>query len=209
MVDSFFRDVAPRPIAEDEPVTDMETPAWMGPPWHRSPGSLLLNTEIGRSDTTVILIDTLRVYDEGFVLRLTVRFADRGLRARQEVFEYLERAHGRGRQDERFAADGLRWGISFADGRTVTTQDESPWAAHGDMSDMDVPGPVLEDLGRSTVFADTWSRDFWVWPLPPAPTLRVGVEWRSRGINETVTVIETAPIIHAAACDRRLWGPPD
>ena len=142
------------------------------------------------------------------LLRLTVRIADSGTRARQRVFEYLERAHGRGQLDARFAPEGLRWGVGFADGRTVTTQDESPWARAGDLLAAEVRNPVLEGVGRPDVFMDSWSRDFWLWPLPPRPAFRVAVEWPARGIAETVTGLPSEPLLEASRRARPLWPSP-
>lgn len=204
MTESFFRDVEPRPY-DDDHLPPFDTPAWTGPPWHHAPGTVLLDHELGRSGTTVVSLDLARCFGEGVLLSVTVRVADTGRRARQRVFEYLERAHGRGWLDERFAPDGLRWGVSFADCRTVTTQDESPWAGASDVLEADVDGPVLEGQGRPAVFMDTWSREFWIWPMPPLPTLRVGVEWPARGIPETVTALDTAPLLEASRRARPVW----
>ncbi|TDX76573.1 hypothetical protein EDF35_3262 [Rathayibacter sp. PhB151] len=205
MSESFFREVEPRAHDEDDLLPPFELPAWTGPPWHRIPGTVLLEHELGRSATTVISLDLARCYDEGVLLRLSVRIADPGRRARRRVFEYLERAHGRGQLDERFAPDGLRWGVSFADGRTVTTQDESPWASTADVFEAHVDGPVLEGDGRPDVNRDTWSRDFWLWPLPPLPTLRVAVEWPARAVPETVTTLPASPFHTAAHRTRPLF----
>ncbi|MBF4462801.1 MULTISPECIES: hypothetical protein [unclassified Rathayibacter] len=205
MSESFFREVEPRPYDEDDHLPPFDLPAWTGPPWHRAPGTVLLDHELGRSDTTVVALDVARCYEEGLLLRLTVRVSDTGRRARQRVFEYLERAHGRGQLDERFAPDGLRWGVAFADGRTVTTQDESPWAGTEDVLDAEIAGPVLEGGGRPSVFMDSWSRDVWLWPLPPLPALRVAVEWSSRGIAETVTSLDVGPLLEASARSHPLW----
>lgn len=208
MAESFFREVETRQYDDDDHLAPFDVPAWTGPPWHVAPGTVLLDHELGRSDTTVVALDLARCYDEGLLLRLTVRVAETGRRARQRVFEHLERVHGRGQLDERFAPEGLRWGVSFADGRTVTTQDESPWASASDLLDTAVPGPVLEGAGRPDVFMDSWSRAFWLWPLPPLPTLRVGVEWAARGIPETVTTLDSAPLLDASRSAQPVWPVP-
>lgn len=179
-------------------------PAWMGPPWHVAPAIVALDQEVGRSPDTVVVLELARVYTAGLALRLSVRVAETGRLARQRLWGYLDRAHGRGQLDERFDPTGLRWGVRFADGRTVTTQDESPWA-RGDVTDAQVAGPVLEGLGRPQVYADGWAREFWVWPTPPAPTFEVGVEWPARGITETVTAVDAAALDAASGRAQPVW----
>lgn len=178
----------------------------MGPPWGVLPASVCVGQEIGRSSNTVILLDHARVYPEGVALRFMIRVVEQGRMARLHLFSELDRAHGRGQLDERFDPTGLRWGVRFSDGSSVTTQDESPWATHGDVTDADIRGPVLEGLGRPDVFMDAWSREFWVWPTPPAPSFEIGVEWIARGISETVTSFDSAELIAAGLRARRLWS---
>jgi hypothetical protein len=200
---SFFRPVAPRDIPDDDhPALDM--PPWMGPPWHVAPAIVALDREVGRSSDTVVSLVLARVYREGVALRLAVRVAETGRLARQRIWGYLDRAHGRGQLDERFDPTGLRWGVRFADGRTVTTQDDSPWA-RGDVTDTQVEGPVLEGLARPQGYADSWEREFWVWPTPPGATFEVGVEWTARGIPETVTELDAEALDAASARARPLW----
>ena len=69
---------------------------------------------LGRSDSTVILLDGFRCFSEEFLLRLNIRIIDAWLQARRGVFAYLNRVHGRGYLDERFKPDGLKWGIQFS-----------------------------------------------------------------------------------------------
>jgi hypothetical protein len=164
-----------------------------------------VNAEIGRSRSTVIFLDSARAYPSGLTIRLSVRMIERGRIDRHRLFNILDRAHGRGQLDERFDPTGLRWGLRFSDGSTVTTQDDSPWAAHGDITDADIHGPVLEGVGRPSVHADEWSRDFWVWPKPPAPAFEIAVEWTARDIEETITTIDSRELSAAAASARPLW----
>lgn len=203
-MDSFFRDVEVPPYDDDDHLPTF-LPEWTGPPWHWAAEPILINRELGRSDTTVILLDSVRVFPRGMLLRIVIRISDTGRRARNRVWDYLDRAHGRGQLDDRFAPAGFRWGIAYSDGRRITTQDESPWAGAQDIEGMDVAGPVLEGAGRPAVFADSWTRDFWVWPLPPLPTLQVAVEWPARDVLETLTAIDVQPLLDAAQASRPLW----
>ncbi|MDQ0734518.1 hypothetical protein [Arthrobacter agilis] len=200
----FFEEQQARPFDDDDRLPPFETPAWTGPPWHEKYGSVLLGVEIGRSTTTVVSLGAARCYQEGLAVELLVRVRETGRQARHRIFSYLERAHGRGHLDERLKPGGLRWGVAFSDGRKVTTQDESPWARVGSMEDL-VEGPVIEGLSRPVVDMDSWARYYWLWPTPPPATMLVGFEWEERGIGETLTVVDVAPLIAAGAASEPLW----
>ena len=208
MTNSFFPQVPARSYAEDDYLTPFDAPAWTGPRWHQMPVSVGAPEELGRSDSTVILLDGFRCFTEGILLRLNIRINDAGLQARRGVFAYLDRAHGRGYLDERFKPDGLKWGIQFSDGRMASTQSESPWAGSGEIETLGGDGPVIEGTGRPQVFMDSWARDFWIWPTPPPGELLIGVEWAERGISETVTRLDASPLREAALRARPLWPSP-
>ncbi len=193
---------------EDEPLFLLA--GWEGPPWRVRPGLVALSVMLGRSESTVVQVEGARVYAEGVVLRLVVRVRETGREARRRLFSSLELAHGRGRTDARLRPGGLRWGVELADGRRVTSLDESPWAGERP-ADAD-PGvwvpdhPVLEGLGRPSVWADSWSREFWLWPLPPEAHMQLVCAWTDRGLSETAVKISTAPLRHAATQAQPFWG---
>jgi len=205
VTESFFPEFVERPFDEDDYPPPFEIPAWQGPPWHQQPGVVHETRELGRSDTTVILLDGIRCFEEGFLLRLVTRINERGRQARQRTFAYLERAHGRGSLDERFKPDGLRWGIEFSTGQKATSQDDSPYPDDGNLESAEVHGPVIGGQGRPDVYMDSWTRDFWVWPTPPQGLLRIAVEWTERGIAETITTLDAEPIRAASLRSRPLW----
>ena len=207
---SFFPDVPDRPVPDDEHDSPLVSPAWQGPPWHVRPGVAALSVVVGRSPTTVVLLEGARAHPQGVVLRLVVRVRESGREARRRVFAHLELAHGCGQLDLRLPPGGLRWGVELADGRRVTTVDESPWARGlpdgADPARWSPDHPVLEGLGRPGVHADTWSRDVWLWLLPPAGRTRVVCAWTDRGIPETAVEVDPAPLREAAARAEPLWG---
>ena len=199
---SFFRSVPPLPIPDDDYEPD-NLPAWMAPPWAAVPQTVAFTAEIGRSESTVIFLDSGRAYPGGVTLRLSVRVIERGRVARHRLFNLLDRSLGRGQREERFDPTGLRWGLRFSDGSTVTTLDESPW--HGDVTDADVRGPVLDGVGRPSVYKDEWTQDFWVWPTPPAPSFDIAVQWTARNIGETITTIDACELEAASTHAGPLW----
>jgi hypothetical protein len=181
---------------------------WEGPDWHMRPGLFSLSVVLGRSSTTAVLIEGGRAYPDGVVLRLVVQLRERGREARRRVMSVLDVTHGRGQLDLELPTGGLRWGVQLADGQRVTTVDDyhPRNAAPAEWDPAWVPDrPVLAGLGRPTVWGGAWSRDVWLWPLPPPGPLRLVCAWPDRGIPETSTTVDAEPLRQAAAQAEPLW----
>ncbi len=205
---SFFPEVPDRPGVDDDHDSPIASPAWQGPPRHVRPGVAELSEIMGRSETTVVLLEGARAHPEGVVLRLVVVVRETGREARRRLSSHLERVHGRGQLDLWLPPGGLRWGVQLADGRRVTSLDESPWALlpdGADPADWTPDHPVLEGLGRPSARADTWSREVWLWPLPPPGLVRVVCAWEDRGIAETDVQVDAGPLRAAASRAEPLW----
>ena len=170
---------------------------------------MALSVELGRSESTAVLLEGARAYDAGVVLRVVVVLRDTvSFAARRRLFGQLDITHGRGNLHLSLPAGGLRWGFEFSDGRRVTTLDDSPWVELPDGVDLATwdPGhPVLEVMSRPAVFAQSWSREVWLWPLPPAGPLRAVCAWPDQEISETSTTVDTAPLRTAADHATPLW----
>lgn len=131
---------------------------------------------LGRSRSTAVLLEGVRGYPAGLVLRLVVELREPYREARRRVFSERELTHGRGQLDLMLPPGGLRWGVEYADGRRVTTlDDDSPWNASSgsDPASWTPDRPVLQGLSRPTAWGSTWSREVWLWPLPPPGPLRL------------------------------------
>jgi len=207
---SFFPPVrdggAPDTADQDEPWMGSD---WDGPDWHTRPGLCPLSVVLGQSTSTAVLIEGIRAYPAGVVLQLVVRLRERGREARRRVMSELDVTHGRGQLNLFLPRGGLRWGVELAGGARVTTADDyTPWNAQPDEWDPDwVPDrPVLTGLGRPTVWGGAWSRDVWLWPLPPTGLLRLVCSWPDRGIAETSTTVDAGPIRQAAQQATPLWS---
>jgi hypothetical protein len=206
---SFFRPVPDGPgfeTLDDAPAS--LTPTWSGPPVHEQPVPLGLFAELGRSDSTVVLIEGARVHADGVVLRLTVRVRETPRELRRRLFAELEFTSGRGMLGMNLRPGGLRWGFEFSDGKRVTSIDDGPWVtlpAGVRPSSWQPDSPVLTGLGNPTVCYSTWSRDLWLWPLPPPGPLRCLCLWPDRDIAETSTSLDTEPIRDAALGARETW----
>lgn len=206
---SFFPEIRASTLADDEDDSVIPFVGWEGPPRRTRAGVADVSVVLGRSSSTVVTLEGARCYPTGVVLGLVVYVGETGREARRRVFAYLDRAHGRGQLSLAWKPGGLRWGLETADGRRVTTLDESPWAAGiPDDADHDTwapDHPVLEPVGRPSGSADSWAREIWLWPLPPAGPIRLVCEWIDRGIAETVVHVDAAAFREAATRAEPLW----
>lgn len=209
MSSSFFPERqahgAPEDADQDEP---WMSPEWTGPGWHLRPGLSALTVLLGRSSSTAVLVEGARAYPTGLVLRLVVQLRERGREARRRVVTELNVTHGRGRLDLFLPVGGLRWGVELADGGRVTTVDDySPWNERPPEADerWTPDRPVLQGLGRPTVWGGSWSRDVWLWPLAPPGPLRFVCAWPDRGIDETSTTVDAGPLRQAADAATPYW----
>lgn len=204
---SFFREVRGADPLRVDDAARSPVP-WAGPPPGVRPGVVALAVELGRSASTVVGVEGARAYGTGVVLRLVVHVRETGREARRRVFAELDVTHGRGQLDLALPVGGLRWGVELADGRQATTLDESPWASLPDGTDPEgwlPPHPFLEGIGRPSVHGGTWSRDVWLWPLPPPGALRLLCAWPDRAVDETATPCDVAPLRAGAREARPLW----
>jgi hypothetical protein len=209
---SFFPPVAAGLSWEelDTPSVPLREPGWMSPPWHERPGVVALSVELGRSESTVVLVEGARAYREGVVLTLVVRVRELQREARRRLFEQLGVNHGRGSLKLSLPPGGLRWGVEFADGKRVTNVDEySPWnalPAGADPAEWTPDRPIMLGLGRPSTEYSTWSRNIWLWPLPPPGSLRLVAAWPDRGIIQTSVSIDSAALREAAATAQPTWN---
>ncbi|NAZ81880.1 hypothetical protein GTR02_08615 [Kineococcus sp. R8] len=206
--ESFFPTPSDAVTADDPGDAPFATPVWAAPPPDLIPGVADLSIELGRSPDTVVLVEGARAYPQGVELRLVVRFRETHRRAGRDLIERLNLHHGRGSLDLLLPAGGLRWGVQFSDGQKVTSMDESPWAAGVpdgvSPADWLVDHPVMDSLTRPSNSMDAWTRDIWLWPLPPPGPLRLVCSWPDRGIEETAVEVDAAVLRDAAERSRPL-----
>lgn len=174
------------------------------------PGAVALSIEIGRSSSTVVRLEGASVYEQGVVLRSVVRIRETDPEEWRRVFRGFTML-GEHRVHAPLTPLGLTWGIKVADGRLTSTEKESPWAVGApegiDINSWVPDQPVIEAIGGSpSGFADSWSREVWLWPLPPPGDLKFSCSWPGRSISSTTTVVNIGTkLTEAASQSTPIW----
>ncbi len=184
----FFEPLPPREEAK--------TRRWGPPLWDRpSEGTLGALLPVGevlrRDDETLVAVDHLRVYPNGFTIEFLVI-----------------RNPNHARRDQVGIASPRNWprvGVQFADGRTAgqSAQAQGP--------DQDIPKdddgiptvPVLRFVGGGGG-GTTYRFGVWVCPLPPPGPLSVFTEMAN--LPESSVTIESALILDAAKRAKVIWA---
>ncbi len=188
-------------------VTADEAPPLARPTLEVLPGVVPIEALLGHTSTAGVAVGRLRAYPTGFSLTLLVRLAKvphvrhiavgHGWRRDDAAFpESFAWAFGRratGVSDEP-PEDFLRFGVAFADGRTVTNLDVGGVGSGGPP---DVPrARLVHGYGGGL---RRWDCDVWVQPLPPPGPLSFVCAWPAKGIPETWVAIDGTRVLDAAA----------
>jgi hypothetical protein len=173
---------------------------WLNPPADVLAGVVPVELIIGRSDEAALLLTGIRAFPTGLAMTLHVRTRARVTRfnVHEEVFDGPYRHD----QDDQWRRDRLKWGFEYADGRRATNVDPWPDLA----TPQETPDrPVLMGRGGGGD-ARTVDRDYWLWPLPPAGSLKVVCQWAALGIGSTTTALDADQIVAAASRAQSIWA---
>ncbi len=86
----------------------------------------------------------------------------------------------------------LRFGVRYADGGQAELDERSGPAREGRPD-----GPVIRRGGGGGGGGE-WRQEMWFWPLPPPGPVTLALEWRARGIEQTLHELDAAPLLDAA-----------
>ena len=185
---------------EDEPTRLPRSGAdWEHHRKHRQPQAGPSQDEVGvlamssfvmvRGSEVAVAVQGVTAYSDGLVLHVVVLFADE---QKQESLDWSLQEYSR-------SPGRFRLGVQSAGGQRATTGTR-------DAPPVETPsaGAVLT-LQGSTSGPLRWLGDYWLWPLPDAGDLLVGVRWPDRGIEETLVRVDTSPLLAAAATSRPVW----
>jgi hypothetical protein len=175
-------------------------PPWMQPPPAEFPVLLPVGEFLARTPGTVIAVSHLEVYSVGVVIH--AHSIVRRLDESEKDWSWIMHG-GFHRQD---SGDGLHWGVVLADGSRTTLG--SSFAA-GRSWDTPPEGWSLTFAGGGGGGGGEDRYDqhhgLWLWPLPPAGPVDVGVEWRERGIPESHVALDGDAVLDAVSRVRPLW----
>jgi hypothetical protein len=197
-VDVFGVDAGGEPDEEPEYLQ----PAWFGPPQDELGVCLPVSRVLGRSDRAVIALKSITVHSTGMLLELVA--VARGLR-QAEANGLFHQQHLA--DPEEGLPDGfIRVGLEYGDGTRVSNLDRR----HLWQSDQEPDGPVLYQAsgggGQTGRGGVSMSPAYWLWPLPPAGSLDLAVEWPALGIKLSRTQFEGDAIAGTAQRARSLWS---
>jgi hypothetical protein len=188
MSEPFFTQ-PPRPPCERH-----AQPPWSGPPENELGVAVPLRLLLVRTPDLAVLADGFVAYSTGVSFRLVARSRP-GPDVDIDAFHRAMRGLHHGGPE---AMESLLVGVQLADGRTATSLRGHERATDG--------GPVLSARGGGGGGGSYESR-FWLWPLPPEPSLDLVVQWTAQGVPLTRQPVEVAPLLAAAAESERLWPP--
>lgn len=181
---SFFRPIEPPDPSELPPVPPR--PVWAQPGPESLGGFVPLRIELARTDDNVVLLGPMEAHATGIDLTLEMR--SRSLRMGGVPTDMSD-------------GGGMRFGVSFADGRS--TEGGHPWtSAHGDVGD----GPVLLPGGGGGG-GHSFRFHHWLWPLPPPGPVTFHLVWPAAGIDETSVSVDAGVFVDAARDATQLWQP--
>lgn len=186
--------------AEEEEVTP---PVWVGPPEGELGAVVPQSRVVGRSANGVVAVRYVTVFSTGLQLDLVA--AARGLKESRVQALFHEQHVA---DPEEGLPDGfLRVGIEYPDGRKASNLGgRHPfWQTEGQPD-----APVLFQSGGGGGSAGSGrvrlNPGYWLWPLPPAGSLRVFVEWPVAEIALSSVELAGAPLLEAASRSEPLWS---
>lgn len=190
----------------DEPDEDGQIefvqPPWIGPPDDELGVALPQAVVIGRSDRGVIALKRLTVYSNGVMLDLTA--LARGLRDAEANRLFHE--HHLADPDDEIRDGFIRVGIEYEDQTRVSNLGDRRRLFR---SDHEPDGPVLMPSGGGGGQAGggrvSINPGYWLWPLPPAASLTLFVEWPALAIPLSRTELDGKAIAEAALRSGSVW----
>lgn len=207
-MDHFFE--IPNSVAEPSRSPEPEEPPWIHPPRDVIAGLVADRRVIARTDRLVVMLAHIDAFPTGAMFRLRV-MGRRPNEMSENDWRYFyktimgHRPHS-GSTDA-VPGEFFRVGVEFPDGRRATNIAHA-LDPHPRSLVQDPEEPSLVEIGgggsgRPRSFAV--GRSVWLWPLPPADTFDLVIEWPAYGIPVTRLPIEGADIVAASLRTEPAW----
>ena len=189
--DPFFAPL-PEPHHPEEPVEPVYPDLPFQVPVNVVGVPVALRLGLAHAQDTVVVLSHAMVYHRGIALTV-----DSWVRPGTEL-------DPRGRTWE---AMRPRFGVVLDDGTKVGHDPQLAWSQAGDVGPDGAVAPGLIQVGGADGLLTT-STTWWLYPFPGGPTMNLVVAWDERGIPETRTRVDLAPMHSAAALAEPLWPLP-
>ncbi|NAZ80506.1 hypothetical protein GTR02_01570 [Kineococcus sp. R8] len=188
-------------------------PVWADLAEDHLPRTVPVDVVIGRSEAVVVFLSGFRVVPTGVSLRLSVRLRDgQDAEAQQQVVRDVFDDAWTRTTPAGTATSRLTWWLEFSDGRTASGVDAAlREELHAVAARTGAPRPepsrpvLVGGAGAGVGGSLSVDRDFWLWPLPPAGTLRVHCAWPALGVAPSTVDLDADVLREAASHARRLW----
>lgn len=165
------------------------------------PGVAPVSLVLARTENTVVGLTDVRGYPNGFAFLLRVRWSLVADPDEQPPWPFPDWGSPDPLDAEPLPDALLRFGVQFADGRTVTNLNMYPFVPEDLPPDQPVlveGGGVGSEGGRLGHGA-FWDLELAVQPLPPPGPLAFVYAWPGRGIPENRVEVDAGLVLDAAA----------
>jgi hypothetical protein len=199
----------PLPTGDEAPAWELpEPPPWSGPPAEEAGPLLAVEQTVARSPNEVVRLPAIRVFGAGCMLDVEVVTRQGGDLSADDWWDLHASAYGGHhlqRSGEPLPRKLMRMGVRFADSTKATTIGQQPQRTRYVDEPPAGPLPSWQPGGSGMHGRHLGFSGFglWLWPLPPAERFEFAAEWPFSGIELTITELDGAAIVAAAAGSRR------
>jgi len=191
-----------RPEGEQDPEpTPRALPAWIQPPDGEIPVPLAVGRVLARVPSAALLLKRIDVYSSGCEFRIAVAARRDRSQPEERWFDILDVIQPMGHHRRR--RSGPRVGVTLADGRTATGDEDRPSLERDERT-----GPIVTLRGGGGGGSDQnyeMTYRAWLWPVPPAGALTLHYAWPGLGIDEGGVELDGARVAEAARAAQQIW----
>lgn len=204
---TFFKDF---PIPEPAPrggATRFVPPPWLGPPLYELPAVRHIGKFLHRSPAMIVAVKSVDVFAAGCSFSLTWIIRRDGIAEEDWAEKHqLFFNQGMGPRHGLRAGRGLMFGVQLSDGAKASTVGFEPHAFMGTDQKPEPPTLTLNNGGGSGADDElSGTGNLWLWPLPPAGTVRLVTQWLDFGLTESSIELDGGLLREAAADAQRFW----
>ncbi|MEV0622981.1 hypothetical protein AB0I81_57355 [Nonomuraea sp. NPDC050404] len=203
----------PLPEQDDAPgAAEPELPAWTAPPTDETGVVVPTGLMLARTPHVAIALPMVRSFRTGCLMEVEVILRQGELSS--DAFSDLQAGVYPTPFSRRFPPNRmLRIGVRYADGGKAGTLIRNGERVRIGPEGRPV-GPLLswqptgDQLHGAAPYLGHNRLKLWLWPLPPAETFELGVEWPIGGVEPSVVELDGAAFVAAAQRSDPYWPAP-